>query len=142
MSAPFDYLEHTADVCLRGIGATREEAFCEAARALFHLMVDIGRIHPQKRVQVVVTARNIELLLVEWLAELLAQRDLEDAVYSRFHAVIAKEEEGFGLRGEGWGEPMDPARHHIKSDVKGVTYAGLRVYREGDRWIARCVVDI
>ena len=142
MSAPFDYLEHTADVCLRGIGTTREEAFCEAARALFHLMVDIGRVRPQKRVQVIVTARDVELLLVEWLAELLVQKDLEDSVFSRFRVAIAKEEEGFDLRGEGWGEPVDPARHHIKSDVKGITYAGLRVCREGDRWFAQCVVDI
>jgi SHS2 domain-containing protein len=142
MIAPFDYLEHTADACLRGIGTTREEAFCEAARAMFHLMVDVDQVRPQKRVQVSVTAEKIDLLLVEWLAELLVRKDLEDAVFSRFRVAISGNGAGFDLKGEGWGERLDPARHHVKSDVKGVTYAGLRVYREEDRWIAQCVVDI
>ncbi|MCK4681659.1 archease, partial [Candidatus Bipolaricaulota bacterium] len=29
-----------------------------------------------------------------------------------------------------------------KTEVKGVTYAGLRVQREDERWLAQCVVDI
>jgi len=142
MIAPFDYLEHTADACLRGIGTTREEAFCEAARAMFHLMVDIEQVRPQKRVQVVVTAENIELLLVEWLAELLVQKDLEDAIFSRFRADISENAGRFDLQGEGWGEPLDPARHRAKTEVKGIAYAGLHVCREEDQWIAQCVVDI
>lgn len=142
MTAPFGYLEHTADACLRGIGETREEAFCEAARAMFHLMVDIEQVRPQKRVQVLVTAENIELLLVEWLAELLVQRDLEDVLLSRFCVYISENDRRFDLQGEGWGEPLDPARHRVKTEVKGIAYAGLHVCREEGQWIAQCVVDI
>ena len=142
MMAPFGYLEHTADACLRGTEATLEGAFCEAARAMFHLMVDIAQVRPQKCIQVFVTAEKVELLLVEWLAELLVRKDLENVLLSRFRVDISEQDKRFDLQGEGWGEALDPMRHRVKTEVKGVAYAGLRVCREGDQWVAQCVVDI
>ena len=84
----------------------------------------------------------LDLLLVEWLSELLAQKDLAGLYYSRFRVAIAEERSGFHLDGRAWGEPLDPLRHRVKLEVKGVTYSGLHVVQEGERWIAQCVVDI
>jgi len=62
---PFEYLDHTADIGIRGIGKTVEEAFCEAARAIFNLMVDLEEIVPEKAIHVTVEARQLDLLLVD-----------------------------------------------------------------------------
>jgi len=142
MIMPFEYLDHTADVCLRGTGETVEEAFCEAARALFNLMVDLERVAPKRSQRVSLFAERLDLLLVEWLSELLGQKDLTDLFLSRFHVDIRQGKDGFHLEGEGWGEPLDPPRHRVKLEVKGVTYSGLHVAHEGKIWIAQCVVDI
>jgi len=139
---PFEYLDHTADIGIRGIGKTVEEAFCEAARAIFNLMVDLEEIVPEKAVHVTVEARQLDLLLVEWLSTLLVKKDLEGLLLSRFHVELREMENGFSLRGMGWGEPLDLKRHQPKTEVKGVTYAGLRVQKEDERWLAQCVVDI
>jgi len=139
---PFEYLDHTADIGIRGIGKTVEEAFCEAARAIFNLMVDLEEIVPEEAVHVTVEARQLDLLLVEWLSTLLAKKDLEGLLLSRFHVELREMENGFSLRGMGWGEPLDLKRHQPKTEVKGVTYAGLRVQKEDERWLAQCVVDI
>jgi len=139
---PFEYLDHTADVCLRGTGETVEEAFCEAARALFNLMIDLERVAPKRSQRVSLFAERLELLLVEWLSELLVQKDLTGLFLSRFHVDIRQGKDGFHLQGEGWGEPLDPPRHRVKLEVKGVTYSGLHVTRKGKNWIAQCVVDI
>jgi SHS2 domain-containing protein len=139
---PFEYLEHTADIGIRGIGETVEEAFCEAALALFNLMVDLEEIVPKEAVYVTVEAQQLDLLLVEWLSGLLVKKDLEGILLSRFHVDIRTTNDGFSLRGEGWGEPLDLKRHRPKTEVKGVTYAGLRVQKEDGRWLAQCVVDI
>ena len=140
--SPFEYLDHTADACLRGIGKTVETAFCEAARALFQLMVDLDRVEPRQRVQVSKDAERLDLLLVEWLAALLVHRDISGLLLSRFRTDIAKGPAGYRLSGEAWGEPIDEAKHAAKAEVKGVTYAGLRVEQRGDEWIAQCVVDV
>jgi SHS2 domain-containing protein len=138
----FEYLDHTADIGVRGIGETVEGAFCEAARAMFNLMVDLSEVIPQGSIQVTAEAQRLDLLLVEWLSALLVKKDLAGLVLSRFHVDIRTTKDGFSLRGEGWGEPLDLERHHPKTEVKGVTYAGLRVSQEGGRWLAQCVVDI
>jgi len=139
---PFEYLDHTADIGIRGIGKTVEEAFCEAARAIFNLMVNLEEIVPEKAIHVTVEARQLDLLLVEWLSTLLAKKDLEGLLLSRFHVELREMENGFSLRGVGWGEPLDLKRHRPDTEVKGVTYAGLRVQREDEQWLAQCVVDI
>jgi len=142
VAASFEYLDHTADVCLRGIGETVEEAFCEAARAMFNLMVEVDQVAPTQQLRISVRAAELDLLLVEWLSALLAQKDVSGLFLSRFQVDIQNKEDRFHLEGEGWGEPLDLTKHQVKLEVKGVTYSGLHVVQEAERWIAQCVVDI
>jgi len=138
----FEILEHTADAGVRGVGATLEEAFCEAARGMFSLMVDLERVEPKEAVEVEVQADSLEGLLVAWLGELLARRDIDRLVFSRFEARIERENGAFRLSGKAFGEPLDPVRHRPGVEVKAATYFGMRVEKEGDRWIAQCVLDL
>jgi len=63
-------------------------------------------------------------------------------VFSRFEVKIKKEDSGYRLFGKAWGERLDPARHRAGVEVKAATYFGMRVEKEGDRWIAQCVLDL
>lgn len=139
---PFEYLEHTADVALRGIGKTPEEAFVEAARAVSNLMVNLDAIEPRESVRIERTAATLDLLLVEWLAALLAETGLGGLFFSRFRVSIGPDGGGYRLDGDAWGERLDRARHVAKVEVKGISYLGLRVAWEKDRWVAECVVDV
>jgi len=140
--SPFKYLDHTADMCVQGIGTSVEEAFCEAARAVFNLMVDLDRVVSETRIQVSVDAPSLEFLLVEWLDVLIGQKDLSRMVFCRFGVDIVTSNNGFRLEGEGWGEELDPVWHRAKLEVKGVSYAGLHVSKGKEGWIAQCVVDV
>lgn len=37
---------------------------------------------------------------------------------------------------------MDPGRHKLGVEVKAATYAGVRVAKKGDGYIAQCIVDL
>jgi len=139
---PFEYVDHTADVGLRGIGETVEGAFAEAARGMTNLMVDVDAVRPTERLDVRRRAGELDLLLVEWLAALLAEKDVTGRFFSRFQLLIARDPDGCRLDGEAWGERLDPLRHVPKLEVKGISYAGLRVAQDGRRWVAQCVVDV
>jgi|Deesub1362B_J571_1020462.scaffolds.fasta_scaffold05654_3 SHS2 domain-containing protein len=139
---PYEILEHTADAGVRGIGSTLEEAFREAARATFSLMVDLPQVKPKQTVKLEVEADTLEGLLVAFLGELLARRDIEGLVFSDFRVRIEGGERRWRLAGEAYGEPLDPARHRPRVEVKAATYFGVEVRREGDRWIAQCVLDL
>ncbi len=140
--SPFKYLDHTADMCVQGIGTSVEEAFCEAARAVSNLMVDLDLVVPKTRIQVSVGAPSLEFLLVEWLGALISQKDLSRMIFCRFGVDIVTNSKGFRLEGEGWGEELNHVWHRAKLEVKGVSYAGLQVSRGKEGWIAQCVVDV
>ncbi len=138
---PFEYRDHAADVEVRGIGTTIEEAFAAAAAGMFNVMVDLDRIAPQQQLTVTVSAPRRELLLVEWLGTLLGEKEISGLIFSRFVVEIAAVAGKYQLRGTAWGEKLNPARHRPKIEVKGVSYAGLRVETRDGKWIAQCVLD-
>jgi SHS2 domain-containing protein len=134
----FETFEHQADIGIRGFGATLEEAFANAAVALYSVMVDISRVEQKEFRGVNVSADDQEQLLVEWLNALLAVSDIERMVFSRFEVRI----EGERLAGTAWGEHLERDRHQAHVEVKGATYHQLSVRREQGRFVAQCVVDV
>jgi len=139
---PFEVLDHTADVGLQATGGSIEEAFGEAARGLFSVMVDIEAVRRCVAHPVHVEAVSYEDLLVEWLGELVAQRELSGLVFSEFEVRISDRAGRVVLDGIARGEPLDPAVHRAAAEVKGISYLGLAVRRLADGWSVRCVVDV
>ncbi len=78
-------------------------------------------------------------LFVEWLNHLLCEADIRQMVLADFRVDSMSSSQ---LRGLAWGEALDSRRHHPKTEVKAATYAMLYVGREGDQYVARCVVDL
>ncbi|NOZ59494.1 MAG: archease [Euryarchaeota archaeon] len=136
----YETFDHEADIGVRGYGRTLEEAFENAARAMFSVMVDLEKVRPVKKFQVVAEAPDVETLLVEWLNQLLAIADLEGYLFSDFRVRISKD--GTRLEGYALGEPVDRERHEISVEVKGATYSMLEVGKEDGRYKAQCVVDV
>jgi len=139
----YEHFEHEADIGIRGIGSSVEEAFEEAAKALFDVEVDVEKVEAKKKIVVKCEAENIEELFVEWLNSLLSQASLRDMVFSEFEVKIEKKERFF-LEGTAKGEKLVPEKHNIKDEVKGATYSQLKVYQDEKtkRWIAQCIVDV
>ena len=137
-----EYLDHTADVGLLATGSTLEEAFEESARGLFGVMLDVASVEPLHDHDVFTHAATLEELLVAWLSDLLAQKDLSGLVFSRFGVHIRSEDGGFALRGKATGEPLDVKRHRPGCEVKGISLLGLRVEETCKHWTVQCVFDV
>ena len=134
----YETFEHEADIGIRGYGTTPEEAFANAAMAMYSVMVELDGVEQRHFRGVNVTADDREQLLIEWLNALLAVSDIERMVFSRFEVRI----EGNRLAGTAWGEPFDRARHRATVEVKGATYHLLSVKELHGRYVAQCVVDV
>ncbi len=137
-----EHLEHTADLGIRAIGATLEEVLCEAARGLFGLMLDVSAVRACQEYAVHIEADSDADLLVEWLADLLAQKELTGLVFSTFDIRIDRRGTVPRLDGVAVGETLDPVRHAPRIEVKGISYLGLDVRPVKDGWIAQCIVDV
>ena len=134
----WEHFPHQADIGLRGRGASREEAFENAAIALTAVLTDPAGVAPLEPVEIRCEAPDDELLLVDWLNAIVYEMSTRRMVFGRFEVRIA----GGRLEGRAWGEGVDVGRHQPAVEVKGATYTGLRVRRENGEWIAECVVDV
>ena len=138
MDAHWEHFEHGADIGVRGLGATKAEAFEQAGLALTAVVADPAGVRPAERVALACEAPDDELLFAEWLNALVFEMATRKMLFSRFAVRLANGR----LEAEAWGEPVDAARHQPAVEVKGATYTGLRVARQDAGWVAQTVVDV
>ena len=135
--------EHKADTGIIGMGESLEKAFEEGAKAMFNVMVDIGEIESKHKVEVSCKSSDLPALFVEWLNELLYQKDKHGLFFSEFKVKkIEKRDKIYMLEALAFGEPLDLKKHKTKVEVKGATYSQLRVYKKNGDCVVKCVVDV
>ena len=137
--ARWEHFAHGGDVGVRGIGATLDEAFEQAALALTAVIVDPEEVRRAVTVEISCDAPDDELLLADWLNALVYEMATRGMLFGAFSVRV----EGSRLVASARGEPVDRARHQPAVEVKGATYSSLRVCRtEEGGWLAQCVVDV
>jgi SHS2 domain-containing protein len=135
----WQHFEHQADMGVRGIGRTREEAFEQAALALVAVTLVPETVLARDRVRVTCAGDDDELLLLDWLSAVVYQASAHRMAFGRFVVRI----DGALLEGELLGEPLDLDRHQPGVEVKAATATSLRVEQRPDgTWVAQCVVDV
>jgi SHS2 domain-containing protein len=135
----WEHFPHGADIGVRGIGATRSQAFEQAALALTAVIAEPARVAADTMVEIRCEAPDHELLFADWLNALIFEMATRHMLFGRF-AVMLRDHV---LEAKAWGEPLDRARHRPAVEVKGVTYTALSVAQRDDgMWVAQCVVDV
>mgnify|MGYP001454392685 FL=1 len=139
----FEFLEHTADVYIRAHGKTMEEAYENAALAMFETITDTDQVVPSEADSIEVEAEDQYALLYNWLEALLVNSETKGMLYSKFQINSWKETaENFKIKAKIWGEKFDPQKHLQKVAVKAVTYHRMVIIREMDRVILELILDI
>jgi SHS2 domain-containing protein len=139
----FEFLEHTADVYIRAHGKTMEEAYENAALAMFETITDTDQVAQSEADSIEVEAEDQYALLYNWLEALLVNSETKGMLYSKFQINSWKETaENFKIKAKIWGEEFDPQKHPQKVAVKAVTYHRMVIIREMDRVILELILDI
>jgi len=139
----FEFLEHTADVYIRAHGITMEEAYQNAALAMFETMTDSSKIAQTQQEPLNVEAEDQYALLYNWLEALLVKFETENMLFSKFEITDWKETaESFKFKAKVWGEKFNPQKHPQKVGVKAVTYHLMVVIREPERVVLEFILDI
>ena len=139
MNAGWEHFEHPADIGIRGIGASPEGAFGNAALALVAVVTDPAGVRGSERVVIRCEAPDLEALLIDWLNAVIFEMAVRSMVFGSFRVRI----DGTRLQGAALGERVDAARHQPAVEVKGASYAELKVGQNAaGLWIAQCIVDV
>jgi SHS2 domain-containing protein len=139
----FEFLEHTADVYIAAYGKSLEEAFENAALAMFDVMTDTEKVSPDIEDSVEVEAEDEYALLYSWLEALLVNFETKNTLYSKFKiSSIDETSEGFRIKAAVWGEKFNAKKHTQKVAVKAVTYHRMEIIKEIDKVTLEFILDI
>jgi SHS2 domain-containing protein len=139
----FEFLEHTADVYIAAYGKNLEEAFENAALAMFEVMTDTRKVSPNEEDSVEVEAEDEYALLYSWLEALLVKFEVKGMLYSKFKISHLEENaEGFEIKATMWGEKFNAEKHAQKVAVKAVTYHRMEIIKEVDKVTLEFILDI
>ncbi|MDI6793042.1 MAG: archease [bacterium] len=137
----YEYLPHTADAKFRAYGQTLEEAFGNAALAIFNLLVDTEKVESRLEHKVSLTARGKESLLFDFLSELLFLIDAENFLLAGVDKVsISEESSSFKLEATLLGDNL--TGYDIHGQVKAVTYHEMVISEDENGWALQVVVDV
>ena len=140
----FEFLDSVAiaDCAVEVTGHDLDDLFETAARALAELMVDPPTVPRVSERTVTLSAPALDMLLYDWLSELIYAKDAERVIFPRTR-VRVREGSPCCLTAELEGGPIEAGRTALRSDPKAVTLHGLVVERTPARgWRARVIVDI
>lgn len=122
----FELLDHTADALLRAYGESLEECFASAAVGMFDIIADLSSVNCVGESRIIVKNSSMDGLMVDFLTELLYLYEVEGVIICDARVKI----DGETLEATVKGEAIDPQRHHIKTEVKAVTYHMLEINEE------------
>jgi SHS2 domain-containing protein len=140
---PYEFFDHTGDIGVTLMGRTVDELFASAAAAFTDSITALAAVEPRRPEELDVAAPELDLLLVDFLSELLYRFDTRSWLTREAHVEVRERDGGWELQGTLIGEKHDPGRHHIRVLIKAVTYHQLAVTcGEDNRWHGRVVFDI
>ena len=121
---PYKFLEEigTADIAFEAVGRDLPELFRDAADATMNVMIDnLDAIEPRETRNIELSNEKIDMLLFDFLQELIYFKDAERLLLRTREVRIDERDQKWFLKAEATGEPLDAARHHQRADVKAVT---------------------
>jgi len=131
-------MEHTADALFHIVSDTLEGLFEDAAKAMFYTIYGVENSKEEIIQHFCISADSLETLLRDFLSELLFVTDTEQAVFTRFSVKI----DGYTLDCTAYGELFDYDLHSGGTEVKGVSYSGLNIVKQKNRYVLDIIFDV
>lgn len=137
----YEHFEHQADIGIRGFGKTPEEAFANGAKAMFDIMCNLSKVKKIRKVDVECNSHELDELFVEFLNELISLSEIEEVMFCEFQLKITKGDRYY-LKGTAFGDTTDVENHQLKTQAKAATFSNLKVFNDGKKWTAQCIIDV
>ncbi len=136
-------IDHTGDIGIQVTAASLAQLFERAAVGTFHVLTDLSAVEAKDEMQITVEGRDREALMVRWLSELNYHHTVDDQLFCDFAVEsIADPGDGLTLTGTARGEPIDPARHTVYTEIKAITFHGMAIRESDDGWAVQVIFDM
>jgi SHS2 domain-containing protein len=136
----YEFFDHTADIGIKAYGRDLNEAFENAALAVFEVMTDTSKVEPRESREIEIDGMDLENLLYRWIESLLVYYDSELFLFGKFKVKI--DLENLRLNAIAWGEKFNPDKHERRTVVKAMTYHEMSIVKTNNGYELTFVVDI
>jgi len=134
----YEYIDDlTSDVLFHAYGRNLKEVFENSALAMFEIICDTKQVQPINVIEVKVSGKDSEDLLYNWLQELIALVDIEEAFFSKFDITKITNTE---LTAKIYGESMTKEKGYTV--VKAVTYYKFNLEKIENKYKSTVSLDI
>jgi SHS2 domain-containing protein len=130
-----------ADCAIEVIGHDLSDLFATVSRAVAEIMVDPHTIPVTIRREIALTASGLDLLLFDWIAELIFVKDSESLIFTETTVTVTGPP-GCRLVARVAGGPIDRARTILRADLKAPTFHHFALEQDTGCWRARIVLDV
>lgn len=132
----YKFLEHTADAKFQAFGKNLEEAFSNAALAMFSIMIDPSKVKAKIKREITVDGIDKKSLLYKFLEEILFLLDTEGFLLNKVEKLkIEKNKLSTVLVGDRISD-----NYKLSGDVKAVTYNDMEIHEKP--FMVQVVVDL
>ena len=134
---PYEYFDVTADIGFYAYGDSLEEAYENAALAMFNVVTDITKVKMVESREFEILSEDLVSLLYDYLEELLFLQDTEFLFFCDFKIEIERISddsslENYRLKCIARGEEINWDIHSHRSEVKAITFHRMNVIKEDD----------
>lgn len=132
-------IDHTADLGFDLWADSLPSLFAEAVLALSDLCYERTAVRWVDERCLEVRGADREEQFVRWLQEVYLLLESSHWLTAAATDVVVKDE---SIKGTLHGEPIDPARHTLHSEIKAITYHELKIVRKDGLWRTSMIVDV
>ncbi|MBD3204023.1 hypothetical protein GF327_07010 [Candidatus Woesearchaeota archaeon] len=141
METKFKYLPHTADAMFRSYGKGLNQAFENAALAMYNIITETKKIKPKKKKEIFVSAKRKESLLYDFLEEFLFLLDTQGFLLNKIEKLSIEKYKGkYNLKAEAYGDHYK--NYEVSGNIKSITYNEMFIREKGDSVVIQAVVDL
>ena len=135
----YEQFPHTADMGIRAFGRDLKELFENAAFGMFDVIADLDGIRTSTEEIIEADGETTEELLVAWLDELLYLFYTKEIIFSKFDITKLSENR---LKAKVFGRPVALNRNRLKTEIKAVTYSGLKISKADGGYRVEIIFDV
>jgi SHS2 domain-containing protein len=134
-----DYIDHTGDAGILVRAQDLKQLFARAAWGMFSILTNMDTIRVTEKALIRVEANDLPALMLAWLSELNYRHVTEHWLFAKFEISEINDRM---LVAEVAGEVIDTVRHTIFTEIKAITFHGLRVEKSNGGWEAQVIFDL
>jgi SHS2 domain-containing protein len=134
-----DYIDHTGDAGILLRAENLRQLFERAAWGMFSVLTNVAEIRLVEETRIQVEANDLPALMLAWLSELNYRHVTEHRLFGKFEVSVISDQMVFA---EVSGETINPDRHTIFTEIKAVTFHGLRLEKSDNGWEAQIIFDL